>query len=218
MTALSKLSIELSSKRVDRRFFEEEVCQAKHMANGKPYLLQCAFGGNMFSFLMRIWRSSGTFTDLPWSVAEAVKNYATHDGDVELRLLWAQFQSHEPNPCLSYQMKQLMELHRMADPAMKDLCVRLWPMEPLPSSYLGLVQKLVIVLPRIEVLKRSVFIEGARMAFARTMMHWPGVKLLTGNCPPPVGKEHRRPMLYFPFATEGARVIEAQCSKYVLFE
>ncbi|KAI4966892.1 hypothetical protein ZWY2020_035752, partial [Hordeum vulgare] len=194
VTELSKLSAKLKSERVDQRFFQEEVRQAKLIENG-------------------------AFTDLPWSVAEVAKHYAAHDGDVERRLFWAQFQTLESNPSLSYEMKQLMELHRMAEPTMQDLCVRLWPTEPLPRSYFSLVQKLVNSVPRIKVVKRTVCIEGARMAFARTMMHWPGVKpLMMATTPPPAGKEHRRPELYFSSATEGARVIEAQCSKDVIFE
>ena len=112
-----------------------------------------------------------------------------------------------------------MEMHRVAEPAMKDLCIRLWPDEPLPSSYFGLVQKLSDVAPRVDVLKRSTCIEGARMAFARTMVHWPKLQLTKmATAPPPPDKSHRCPELYFPHVMEGARVIEAQCSKDVLYE
>ena len=57
------------------------------------------------------------------------------------------------------------------------------------------------------------------MAFARTMMHWPGVKPLErATVPPPPGKEHRCPKLYFAAAIEGARSVETQCPKDVIFE
>ena len=65
---------------------------------------------------------------------------------------------------------------------MKDLIIRLWPTEAIPSSYFGLVKWLVSVCPRLEVIKRSVCMEGARMAFARTKVHWAkmdAVKLMT---------------------------------------
>ncbi|KAI5005357.1 hypothetical protein ZWY2020_032600 [Hordeum vulgare] len=219
MTRLTKLFAELKSERVDRRFFEEEVREVKKMENGNPYLLQCAFGGNMYAFLTWMWYSSSAFTDLPRSVVEATKHYLAHDGDVELRLFWAQFQTLEPNPSLSYQMKQLMEMRRMVEPIMKDLYIQLWPTEPLSSSYFSLVQKLVDVVPQIEVLKHSIFIEGARMAFARTMVHFSRMKPLTmATAPPPARKEHKCAELYFPSAVEGARVIETHCSKDVLFE
>ena len=50
---------------------------------------------------------------------------------------------------------------------MKDVVVRLWPIEPVPNSYSGLVQRLVDAVPRIDAVKRSTCIEGARMAFSR---------------------------------------------------
>jgi hypothetical protein len=116
-------------------------------------------------------------------------------------------------------MKQLMELHRMAEPAMKDHCIKLWPSEPLPSSYFGLVQKLYDATPQVDAWKRSECIEGAWMAFGKTMVHWPKIKpaeMATG--PPPPGKEHRRPEQYFPIMMDGARAIEAQCLKDVIYE
>ena len=48
---------------------------------------------------------------------------------------------------LSNQLKQLVELHKAAELAMKDLIVRLWPAEPMPSSYFGLVKQLVTACP-----------------------------------------------------------------------
>ena len=38
------------------------------------------------------------------------------------------------------QLKQLIELHKAAELAMKDLIIRLWPAEAIPSSYFGLVK------------------------------------------------------------------------------
>ena len=67
----------------------------------------------------------------------------------------------------SDQLKQLVKLHRVAELAMKDLIIWLWPAEAIPSSYFGLVKRLVNACPRLDVIKQSVCIEGARMAFAR---------------------------------------------------
>ena len=72
---------------------------------------------------------------------------------------------------LSDQLKQLVELHKAAELAMKVLIVRLWHAEPLPSSYFGLVKRLESGCLRLEVIKRSVCIEGARMAFVRAKLH-----------------------------------------------
>jgi hypothetical protein len=95
-------------------------------------------------------------------------------------------------------MKQLMEMHRMSELALKDLCVSLWPAEPISDTYFDLVQRLGEAPLRIEAVKRSACLEGARLAFAKTMVHWPRInpmEIATG--PPPQGKEHRRPELYF---------------------
>ena len=33
-------------------------------------------------------------------------------------------------------------MHRISELAVKDLCVSMWPTEPIPDTYFGLVQKL----------------------------------------------------------------------------
>ncbi len=55
---------------------------------------------------------------------------------------------------------------------MKGLIVRLWPGEAMPGSYFGLVRRLVEACPRLEVIKRSVCIEGARRALGHAKVHW----------------------------------------------
>ena len=54
---------------------------------------------------------------------------------------------------------------------MRGLIVRMWPGDSLPNSYFVLVRRLVDAYPRLEVIKRSVCIEGARRAFARAKVH-----------------------------------------------
>ena len=78
---------------------------------------------------------------------------------------------------MNNQVMQLADLHRMFGLAMKDIIVRLWPAEPIPSSYFGLVKRLGDALPRVEAAKRSACIEGARMAFAHVKMHWAKMKV-----------------------------------------
>ena len=99
---------------------------------------------------------------------------------------------------LSDQLKQLVELHKAAEQAMKGLIVWMWPGDPLPSSYFGLVRRLVDACPRLAVIKRSIYIKGARRAFARAKVHWAkldAVKLVKEG--PPEGKEHRCPKMYY---------------------
>ena len=118
----------------------------------------------------------------------------------------------------SDQLKQLVELHRAAELAMKDLIIWLWPAEALPSSYFGLVKRLLNAWPRFDVIKRLVCIEGAGMTFARVKTHWAKLdakNLMTEG--PPDGKEHHRPELYFDGVLEGSCVVAEQCSKDVIF-
>ena len=120
---------------------------------------------------------------------------------------------------LSDQLKQMVELHKVAEQAIKGLIVRLWPGEALPGSYFGLVRRLVDACPRLEVIKRSIYIEGARRALARAKVHWGKMdaeKLVKDGSPP--GKEHRVPEVYYEGVLKGARLIADECSKDVIFE
>ena len=134
------------------------------------------------------------------------------------KLFWSQYLGPEHLLPFIDQLKQLVELHKSAELAMKDLIVRLWPTEPIPSSYFRLVKRLVNACPRLKTVKRSVCIEGARMAFARVKTHWAKLdakKLMTEV--PPVGKEHCRPELYFDGVLEGSRLVAEQCLKDTIF-
>ena len=116
------------------------------------------------------------------------------------------------------QLKQLIELYKAAELAMKDLIVRLWPAESIPSSYFGLVKRIVSACPRLEVIKRSVCIEGARMAFARAKVHWGKMdaeKLMTEGLPE--GKEHRKPELYYESVLKGSCLAAELCTKDIIF-
>ena len=158
-------------------------------------------------------------TQLPKSAANAAQFFQAQEGHTTEKLFWSQFAVQERPAMLNNHMMQWAELHRMYDVAMKDIIVRLWLAGPIPSSYFGLVKRLGDALPRVEAAKRSACIEGARMAFARVKMHWEkmtdAVVAVEGL---PGGKDHRKPERYFEDVLEGARLIEGQCSKDVIFE
>ena len=74
-------------------------------------------------------------------------------------------------------------------------------------SYFGLVKRLVDACPRLDVVKRSVCIEGTRLAFSYVKVWWAkmdAVKLATEG--PPEGKEHCTPERYFGDVLEGSRI------------
>ena len=116
------------------------------------------------------------------------------------------------------QLKQLVELHRVAELAMKDLIIRLWPAEAMPGSYFRLVRRMVNACPGLDVIKRSACIEGPRMAFARCKMWWVKMDVVEATRGPPEGKEHRTPERYFADVLEGSRLAAAQCSQDIVFE
>ena len=135
------------------------------------------------------------------------------------KLFWSQFGTPERQLLLNEQMTQWAELHMISGSAMKDVIVRLWPTETIPNSYFGLVQRLVDAVPRIDAIKRSTCIEGARMAFARVKTYWAKMKATdVAAWSPPKGKDHHAPEHYFEDILEGARFIEGQCSKDMTFE
>ena len=135
------------------------------------------------------------------------------------KVFWSQYAEAEHPVPLSDQLKQLVELHKVAEQAMKGLIVRLWPKEAMPGSYFGLVRRLVDACPLVEVVKHSACIEGARRALDRAKVHWGRMaseKLLTDA--PPAGKEYRTPEMYYKSVLKGAHMIADECSKDVIFE
>ena len=84
---------------------------------------------------------------------------------------------------------------------------------------MGLVRRLVNACPRLEVIKRSVCIEGACRAFTRAKVHWAkpdAVKLVKEG--PPEGKEHRCPEMYYDSVLKGSRLVAEECARDVIFE
>ena len=88
----------------------------------------------------------------------------------------------------------------------------------MPGSYFGLVRRLVEACPRLDVVKRSACIEGARMAFARCKMWWAKMNAVEVARGPPEGKEHRTPERYFADVLEGSRLAAVQCGQNIIFE
>ena len=155
---------------------------------------------------------------MPRSVSDAALFYQAEDESSTEKLFWSQYaEAKHPVP-MSDQLKQMAKLHKAADQAMKGFIVRLWPGDALPNSFFGLVRRLVDACPRLEVVKRSVCIEGARRAFAHVKLQWvklDAVKLIKER--PSEGKEHRHPEMYYEGVLPGARLIVDECLQNVIF-
>ena len=117
----------------------QEVEALKKIAAGKAFFMQSKHVSVNYISLTRIRSSPGAFADLPRSVLDAAEFYRAEEGSSTEKLFWSQYAGTEHLMPLSDQLKQLVELHKAAELAMKGLIVRMWPGEPLPGSYFGLV-------------------------------------------------------------------------------
>ena len=131
-------------------------------------------------------------------------------------LFWSQFHSLERPLPLTDRLAEWAELNRLSGLAMKDVVTHLWPNRPEPKSYFGLVQQFLGAVPHIGAMKQSACIEGARMALARVKTYWAEMKATDvasqDSDRSRVPAEH-----YFEEVLQGARLIETQCSKDIMF-
>ena len=160
----------------------------RNIAVGKAFNMQSKHVQVNYLLLTRIRSSPGAFIDLPRSMSDAAQFYQAEEGSSIEKLFWSQYTGTEHPVPMSDQLKQLVKLHKAAEQAMKGFIVRLWSGDTLPNSFFGLVRRLVDACPRLEVVKRSVCIEGACRAFARVKVQWAkmdAVKLVKdgGNMP-----------------------------------
>ena len=203
--------------RSEIRAAREELHQAGDIMDGKPFLLRTKFGDPKYAPLDQLWSVADAYLDLAKSAADATEYFKDQkDHEVE-RLFWSQFSALKHPLLLNEQMAEWAELHRLSGLAMRSVVDHLWPKGPRPDSYFGLVQRFLRAVSHINAVKRSACIEGAWMALARVKTYWAGMEA-TGIATqgPAVGQvsaEH-----YLEDVLEGARLIEAQCSKSTLFE
>ena len=173
-TRESELALALESAKAAKAEAQkalQEIEAMKKIAAGKAFFMQSKHVKVNYLLLTRIRSSPGAFADLPDSVSDAAAFYRAEEGSSTEKVFWSQYAEAGHLVPLSDQLKQLVELHKVAEQAMKGLIVRLWPGEAMPGSYFGLVRRLVDACPWIEVIKRSVCIEGACRALACAKMH-----------------------------------------------
>ena len=90
---------------------------------------------------------SGVFAELPHSISDASQFYRAEGRNTANKLFWSQYLAPNYPVPFADQLKQLIELHKAAELAMKDMVIRLWPAKPIPSSYFGLVRQPVSACP-----------------------------------------------------------------------
>ena len=186
----------------------------RKIAAGKAFNMQSKHVKVNYLLLTQVRSSPGAFADLPRSVSDAAKYYQAEEGSSTETLFWSQYTGTKHLMPMSDQLKQLVELHKAAEQAMKGFIVRMWPRDSLPNSYFSLVRRFVDACPRLEVIKCSICIEGAHQAFSRAKVHrakMDAEKLVKEG--PPQGKEHRHPDMYYEGVLEGAHLVADECAK-----
>ena len=151
------------------------------------------------------------------STADAAKFFEDQKDDEVEKLFWSQFSAPTRTLPLSEKMAVVAELHRLSDLAMRSVIDHLWPKGPKPDNYFGLVQQFLGAVSRIDAMRRSACIEGAWMALAHVKTYWADIEatiIATQNL---AGSQDSAEH-YFEQVTEGARLIEAQCSKNTMFQ
>ena len=196
---------------------KEELREAGDIVAGKSFMLRRKFGDPRYAPLDRLWSSEDVYMDLAASAADAAKYFQGQtDREVD-QLFWRQFHSPERPLSLTDQLAEWAELNRLSGLSMRSVVDQLWPERSKPNSYFSLVQQFLDVVPRINAMKRSACIEGARMAFARVKAYWVEMDATTVAArDSAIGR--RAAEHYFEEVLEGARLIETQCSKNIMFE
>ena len=198
------------------RAMKEELRQAGHIAAGKPFLLRRKFKDPKYAQLGQLWGAEDAYLDLAASAADTVAHFRGQKDDGMEELFWSQFHAPTRPLPLSDKMAAVAELHRLSGLAMRSVIDNLWPKGPKSDNYFGLVQQFLGVVPHISNMKRLVCIEGAHMALARVKTYCAEMEATAiatqSSAVGRVSAEH-----YFEEVLEGARSIEAQCSKNIIF-
>ena len=214
---LKKAAAEAKDARSAMRAMKEELRQAGDIAAGKPFLLRRKFTDPKYAQLGQLCGAEDPYLDLAASAADAVVHFRSQKDHEMEELFWSQFHSPERPLPLTDRLAEWAELNRLSGLAMTDVVAHLWPERPKPESYFGLLQQFLGAVPHIEAMKRSACIEGARMALARVKTYWAEMDATDvasrGSDKSRLPAEH-----YFEEVLQGARLIESQCSKDVMFK
>src|SRR4051812_28063596 len=171
-TSLEKAAVDAKDAQTIMRAARDELRQAGQIADGKPFSLRRKFCYPKYAPLDRMWSVEDTYLDLAASAADATEHFRDKkDHEVE-KLFWSQFLNPERPLAVDDRLAQWAKLNRLSGLAMKYVMDHLCPGRSKPKSYFSLVQQFLDVVPRIDAMKRSACIEGARLALARVKTYW----------------------------------------------
>ena len=93
----------------------QEIDAMKKIAAGKAFYMQSKHVNVNYLLLTRIRSSPGAFADLPRSVSDAAAFYLAEEGSSMEKVFWSQYVEAGHLVPLSNQLKQLVELHLVAE-------------------------------------------------------------------------------------------------------
>ena len=88
--------------------------EAKKITAGKAFKMQSKYAEKWCLLLTRVRSSPGALADLPHSVSDATEFYRAEGGGSTEKLFWSQYAAPEHPVSFTDQLKQLVELHRVA--------------------------------------------------------------------------------------------------------
>ena len=92
----------------------QEIEAMKKIAAGKAFFMQRRHVKVNYLLLTRVRSSPGAFTDLPRSVSDAAAFYRAEEGSSTEKVFWSQYAEAGHLVPLSDQLKQMVELHKVA--------------------------------------------------------------------------------------------------------
>ena len=117
-TRESELAAALESAKSDKAKAQkalQAIEALKKIASGKAFFMQSKHVDVDYVLLTRIRSSPGAFADLPCRVSDAAAFYRAEEGSSTEKVFWSQYaEAGHPVP-LSDQLKQLVELHKVAE-------------------------------------------------------------------------------------------------------
>ena len=122
---LSKAHQSAETARNEAQGALQEIQESRKIMVGKAFSMQRKYAKRKYLLLTRIRSSPGAFADLPCSVSDAAEFFRAEEGTSTEKLFWSQYLVPEHPVPFTDQLKQLVELHMVAELAMKVLIIRL---------------------------------------------------------------------------------------------
>ena len=118
-TELAKAHQSARDARAEAQSTLQEIQVAQQFAAGKTFTMLSKYVESTSIVLTLNFGFPGAFIGLPHSVSDVAEHYRAEEGMSTEKLFWSQYLGSEHPVSFSDQLKQLVELHKAAELAMK---------------------------------------------------------------------------------------------------